>query len=52
VKTITVKAGKAGKAGALEVKLPRLAAGSYRVNISLAGAKTVAETLAVPRRRE
>jgi hypothetical protein len=48
VKTITVKASKAG---ALEVKLPRLAAGSYRVSISLAGAKTVVKTLTVPRRR-
>jgi hypothetical protein len=48
VKTISVKAGKAG---ALDVKLPRLAAGSYRVSIGLAGAKTVVETLTVPRRR-
>jgi hypothetical protein len=48
VKTITVKASKAG---ALEVKLPRLAAGSYRVSISLAGAKTVVKTLTVPNRR-
>jgi hypothetical protein len=47
VKTITVKAGKAG---VLDVKLPRLAAGSYRVSISLAGAKTVVKTLTVPRR--
>jgi hypothetical protein len=46
IKTITVKASKAG---ALEVKLPRLAAGSYQVSISLAGAKTVVKTLTVPR---
>jgi hypothetical protein len=48
IKTIVVKAGKAGT---LAVKLPRLAAGSYRVSISLPGAKTVVETLTVPRRR-
>lgn len=48
VKTITAKAAKAG---ALTVKLPRLAAGSYRVSISLAGAKTVVKTLTVPSRR-
>jgi hypothetical protein len=48
VKTITVKAGKAG---VLEVKPPRLAAGSYRVSISLAGAKTVVKTLTVPSER-
>lgn len=48
VKTITVKAGKAG---VLEVKLPRLAPGSYRVSISLVGAKTVVKTLTVPPRR-
>jgi hypothetical protein len=48
IKTIVVKAGKAGP---LEVKLPRLAAGSYRVSIGLAGAKTVVKTLTVPRRR-
>jgi hypothetical protein len=47
VKTITVKAVKAG---ALAVKLPRLAAGSYRVSVSVAGAKTVVKTLTVPRR--
>jgi hypothetical protein len=47
VKTISVKAGKAG---ALEVELPRLAAGSYRVSVSLAGAKTVVKTLTVPHR--
>jgi hypothetical protein len=44
VKTITVKASKAGT---LEIKLPRLAAGSYRVSISLVGAKTVVKTLTV-----
>ncbi len=49
IKTITLKASKAGT---LEVKLPRLAAGGYRVSISLAGAKTVVETLTVPRRRQ
>jgi hypothetical protein len=48
IKTIVVKASKAG---ALDVKLPRLAAGSYRVSISLAGAKTVVTTLTVPHRR-
>jgi hypothetical protein len=48
VRTIVVKAGRAG---ALGVKLPRLAAGSYRVSIGLAGAKTVVKTLAVPRTR-
>jgi hypothetical protein len=45
VKTITLKASRAG---ALEAKLPRLAAGSYRVSISLAGTKTVVKTLTVP----
>jgi hypothetical protein len=48
IKTITVKASNAG---ALKVKLPSLAAGSYRVSISLAGAKTVIETLTVPLKR-
>jgi hypothetical protein len=48
VKTITVKAGKAG---ALEIRLPRLAAGSYRVSISFAGAKILVKTLTVPRTR-
>jgi hypothetical protein len=48
IKTITVNASKAGT---LKIKLPRLAAGSYRVSISLAGAKTVIKTLTVPRRR-
>ncbi|HEV3323701.1 MAG TPA: hypothetical protein VG147_16110 [Solirubrobacteraceae bacterium] len=48
IKTISVKANKAG---ALEVKLPRLAAGSYRVSVTLAGAKPVVKTLTVPRTR-
>jgi hypothetical protein len=43
---------RATKAGALEVKLPRLTAGSYRVSISLAGAKTVVKTLIVFGRRQ
>jgi hypothetical protein len=46
VKTFTVKASKAG---ALEIRLPRLAAGNYRVSIGLAGAKTIVKTLTVPR---
>ncbi len=46
VKTITVTASKAGMLG---VKLPRLAAGSYRVSIGLAGTKTVVKTLTIPR---
>jgi hypothetical protein len=49
VKTIVVKTSKIG---AVEVKLPRLAAGSYRVSISLTGAKTVVKTLTVSRRRQ
>jgi hypothetical protein len=49
--TIETIAVKASKAGALEVKLPRLVAGSYQVSISLAGTKPVLETLTVPRRR-
>jgi hypothetical protein len=49
IKTIIVKASKAG---ALDVKLPRLGPDSYRVSISLTGAKTVVETLTVPRRRQ
>jgi hypothetical protein len=48
VKTIIVKAGKAG---VLNVKLPRLVAGSYQVSISFVGAKTVTRTLTVPRTR-
>jgi hypothetical protein len=46
MKTIAVKAGKAG---VLEVKLPRLATGSYQVSVSIAGARTVVKTLRVPR---
>ncbi len=49
MKTIVVKASTAG---ALGVKLPRLAPGGYRVSIGLAGAKTVVRTLTVPRRRQ
>ncbi len=49
VKTITVKASKAGT---FEIRLPRLAAGSYRVSISLAGAETVVKTLTVPNSRQ
>jgi hypothetical protein len=49
--TIETIAVKASKAGALEVKLPRLVAGSYQVSISLAGTKPVLETLTVPGRR-
>jgi hypothetical protein len=48
IKTIVVKASKAG---ALEITLPRLAAGSYRTSISLTGAKTVVKTIAVHRKR-
>ncbi len=46
IKTIMVKASTAG---ALGVELPRLAPGSYRVSIGLAGAKTTVRTLTVPR---
>jgi hypothetical protein len=49
IKTIIVKASRAG---ALDVKLPRLGPGSYRVSISLTGAKTVVKALTVPRRRQ
>jgi hypothetical protein len=45
IRTIIVKTSKAG---ALDVKLPRLVPGSYRVSISLIGAKTVVKTLTVP----
>jgi hypothetical protein len=48
IKTIIVKASKAG---ALDVKLPRLGPGSYRVSIGLTGTKTVVKSLTVPRRR-
>jgi hypothetical protein len=48
IKTFSIDASRAG---ALEVKLPRLAAGNYRVSISLAGANSVVKTLTVPRTR-
>jgi hypothetical protein len=48
IKTFTVKASDAG---ALKIGLPRLAPGSYRVSISLVGAKTVVKTLTVPHGR-
>jgi hypothetical protein len=48
VKTISINASRAG---ALKIRLPRLAAGSYRVSISLAGAKTVVKTLTISSRR-
>lgn len=46
VKRITVKVAEAGQ---VDVKLPRLTAGRYRLTISLAGAKTVVENLTVHR---
>jgi hypothetical protein len=49
--TIKTISAKAGNAGALGVKLPRLAAGSYWVSVSFAGAKTVFRALTVPRKR-
>lgn len=48
VKTMAVKAAKAGQ---VEVKLPRLAAGRYRLSIGLAGGGNVVRMLTVPRRR-
>jgi hypothetical protein len=48
IKTIVVKASKAG---ALAVRLPRLAPGTYRVSIGLEGAKAVVRTLTVPSRQ-
>ena len=48
IKTIVVTASKTG---VLDVKLPRLVPGRYRVSIGIAGAKTVVKTLTVPRRR-
>jgi hypothetical protein len=48
VKTLEVQATKAGQ---VEVKLPRLPAGSYRVSVNLAGANSVVKTLTVPRAR-
>ena len=50
-RTVKTTSIKTSKIGALDVKLPRLAAGSYRVSISLTGAKTVVKTLIVPSRR-
>lgn len=47
IKTITVKVGAAGR---VEVKLPRLARGRYRLRISLAGANGVTRMLSVARR--
>ncbi len=44
VKTIVAKVGKAGE---LEVRLPRLAAGHYRVRVGLAGANSLTKTLTV-----
>jgi hypothetical protein len=49
LQTVKRIAVKASKAGVLKVKLPRLAAGSYQVSVSLTGAKTVVKTLTVPR---
>jgi hypothetical protein len=46
VKTIAVQTGKASE---VRVRLPRLAAGSYRVSVGLAGASGVTRTLTVPR---
>jgi uncharacterized membrane protein YgcG len=48
VKTMTVKATKAGQ---IEVKLPELTAGRYRLRIGLAGANSVRTTLTITRRR-
>jgi hypothetical protein len=48
IKTILVKVNEAGE---VEIKLPRLSPGRYRVSVSLAGAKTVVKTLTVPSRR-
>jgi hypothetical protein len=50
--TIKTTSVKTSKIGALDVKLPRLAPGSYRVSISLTGTKIVVKTLTVPRRRQ
>jgi Domain of unknown function (DUF4430) len=46
VKTIAVKVAKAGQ---VEVKLPRLTAGHYRLRIGFTGAKTIFKTVTVPR---
>jgi sugar lactone lactonase YvrE len=48
MKTITARASRAGQ---VEVKLPHLSPGSYRVSITFPGAKTVVKTLTVPRGR-
>jgi hypothetical protein len=48
VKTIAVKAAGAGQ---VDVKLPRLTTGRYRLRIGLAGGGDVVRTLTVPRRR-
>jgi hypothetical protein len=45
-KTIVVKVAKAGQ---VEVKLPRLTAGRYRLTVSLAGANSATKTLSVGR---
>ncbi|HWX45071.1 MAG TPA: DUF4430 domain-containing protein [Solirubrobacteraceae bacterium] len=47
VRTLAVKVGKAGE---VEVRLPRLAAGRYRVRVGLDGANSVARILTVPHR--
>jgi hypothetical protein len=47
MKTISVKASNAGQ---VNVGLPKLAAGRYRVSINLAGGPSVVKTLVVPRR--
>ena len=46
VKTITIKVAKAGQ---VEVKLPRLTAGRYRLRIGLAGANSATKLLSVAR---
>jgi hypothetical protein len=47
VKTIAVQASKAGQ---VNVRLPRLAAGRYRVSVNLAGGPSVVRTLIVRRK--
>lgn len=49
--TIKIITAQVAKAGLVEIKLPRLPAGSYRVSVSLAGANSVVKTLTVPRKR-
>ncbi len=46
VREIAVKVAKAGQ---VEVKLPRLSAGHYRLRIGLTGARTIFKTVTVPR---